>query len=66
VDVTPGSAAAHSGLKAADVIIEAGGRRVRGPDDVVAAFALATGKASLVLSVLRSGETVTIKVPIDQ
>jgi S1-C subfamily serine protease len=66
VDVTLGSAAAHSGLKAADVIVEAGGRRVRGTGDVVAAFALAAGEASLVLSVLRSGETVTIKVPIDQ
>ena len=51
VDVAPGSAAARSGLKPADVIIEAGGRRVRGPDDVVAAFALAAGEACLALSV---------------
>ena len=66
VDVAPGSAAARSGLKPADVIIEVGGRRVRGPDDVVAAFALAAGEACLALSVLRSGENVTIKVPIGQ
>ena len=66
VDITPGSAAARSGLKPADVIIEADGRRVRGPDDVVAAFALAAGEAGLTLSVLRSGEVVTIKVPIGQ
>ena len=66
VDITPGSAAAGSGLKSADVIIEAGGRRVRGPDDVVAAFALAAGEADLTLSVLRSGEIVTIQVQIGQ
>jgi S1-C subfamily serine protease len=66
VDVTPGTAAGRAGLRAADVIIEAGGRRVRGPDDVVAAFALAAGEDGLALSVLRSGEIVTIKVPIDQ
>jgi S1-C subfamily serine protease len=66
VDIAPGSVAARAGLKAADVIIEAGGRRVRGPDDVVAAFALAAGKARLALSVLRSAETVTIMVPIGQ
>jgi len=66
VDFAPGSAAARSGLEPTDVIIEAGGRRVRGPDDVAAAFALAAGKAGLVLSVLRSGEIVTMKVPIGQ
>ena len=66
VDVKPDSAAARAGLQAADVIIEAGGRRVRGPDDVVAAFALAVGEAALALSILRSGETLTIQVPIEQ
>ncbi len=66
VDVAPDSAAARAGLKPADVIIEAGGRRVRGPDDVVAAFALAAGEDGLALSVLRVGEIVTIKVPIGQ
>ncbi len=66
VDVTPDSAAARAGLKAADVILKAAGRRVRGPDDVAAAFALAGGEAALTLSILRSGETITIQVPIDQ
>jgi len=66
VDITPGSAASRAGLKAADVIVEAGGRRVRGPDDVVAAFALAAGEDGLALSVLRSGKMVTIEVPIGQ
>ena len=66
VDVAPGSAADGAGLKAGDVIVEAGGRRVRGPDDVTAALALAAGKAGLTLSVLRSGAAVTIMVPIGQ
>jgi S1-C subfamily serine protease len=66
VDLAPGSAAARAGLKPADVIVEAGGRRVRGPDDVAVAFALAAGEDSLTLSVLRSGETATVKVPICQ
>ena len=66
MDVAPGSVAARAGLKVADVIVEAGGRRVRGPDDVVAAFALAAGETGLALSVLRSADAVTIQVPIDQ
>ena len=66
VDVASGTAAARSGLKAGDVIVEAGGRRVRGPDDVVAAFALAADEVDLALSVLRSGKIVTIRVLIDQ
>ena len=66
VDITPGSAAARAGLKPGDVIVEAGGRRVRGPDDVAAAFALAAGEVGLALSVLRSGKTVKIEVPIGQ
>ena len=66
VDAAPGSVAAGSGLKPDDVIVEAGGRVVRGPDDVTAAFALAAGKTELTLSVLRSGQTAIIRVPIGQ
>ncbi len=66
VDLANNSVAARSGLKPADVIIGAGNRRVRGPDDVTAAFALAAGKGGLALSILRSGKTLTIQVPIGQ
>ena len=66
LDVVPGSAAERSGLRPADVIVEAGGRQVRGPDDVAAALALAAGEATLRLSVLRSDNIVMIEVAIGQ
>ncbi len=66
VEIAADSTAARAGLRAADIIIEAGGRRVRGPADVATAFALAAGQANLALTVLRSSETVTIHVPIGQ
>jgi S1-C subfamily serine protease len=57
-------AAASGGLEAGDVVVMAGERRVRGPDDLRAAFALAEPGNALTLEVMRGDRTVTVTLAV--
>jgi S1-C subfamily serine protease len=64
VTVPPGSAAGRAGLRPGDVVVEAGGRRVDGQEDIAAALALTPAGQSLRLVVLRNGARITLSVPV--
>lgn len=60
--VSAGSRAESAGLAPGDIVVEAGGRAVAGPADIVAAMALADGPLPLI--VLRHDDRVTLTVPV--
>lgn len=64
VTVLPGSAAGRAGLMPGDIVVEAGGRRVDGQEDIAAALALTPTGQSLRLVVLHEGERTTLSVPV--
>lgn len=57
-------AAASGGLEVGDVIVMAGERRVRGPDDLRAAYALAEPGDALTLEVMRGDTTATVTLAV--
>ncbi len=54
--VTAGSPAAQAGLEVGDVIVEAGGRRVRAPADFVSVMARVEPQDGLEITVVRGGQ----------
>jgi serine protease Do len=62
--VEPGSPAARGGLRAGDVVLEAGGRPVRNPRDLAAAVGQAKPGATLDLAVSRGGQRTEQKVTL--
>ena len=64
--VEPGSKADAAGLVADDVLLEAGGRKLEEAMDLhFAAMAASRQKKPLELTILRSGRTLTLAVPLD-
>ncbi|MDO9583719.1 MAG: ChaN family lipoprotein [Desulfomicrobium sp.] len=64
--VDPGSRADNAGLMAGDVLLKAGDRELREAMDLhFAAMAASRQKKPLELTVLRSGRTVTLAIPLD-
>jgi serine protease Do len=65
--VEPGSIAATRGLQAGDVILRAGEREVRRPEDVSQAVAAArgAGRAAIALQVARGGGNAFIALPLN-
>jgi len=64
--VDPGSRADNAGLRAGDVLIRAGDRDLREAIDLhFAAMAASRQKKPLELTVLRSGQTVILAIPLD-
>ncbi|GAA0566204.1 Do family serine endopeptidase [Craurococcus roseus] len=64
--VEPGSPAAKGGLKAGDVVLEAGGRPVRNPRDLASAVAEAKPGATLPLAVSRDGRRTEQRVALGE
>lgn len=62
--VTPDSAAAQAGLKAADVITKVNGKAVATPNDLIAVVRDAADGETLTLDVVRDRKTLTIKAPL--
>ena len=57
--------ASEFGLRAGDVIVKAGERRVHGPADLTAAHVLAEPGSALTLQVMRGDRTVTLALPVE-
>jgi serine protease Do len=64
--VEPGSPAARSGLRAGDVVLEAGGRPVRNPRDLASAVAEAKPGATVALAVSRDGQRAEQRVTLGE
>ncbi len=64
--VEPGSPAARAGLRAGDVVLEAGGRPVRNPRDLASAVAEAKPGATLALAVSRDGKRTEQQVALGE
>jgi S1-C subfamily serine protease len=57
--------AAGAGIEVGDVVVMAGQRRVRGSDDLRAAYVLAEPGGALTLEVMRGDTTLTLTLPIN-
>jgi len=64
VAVTRGSPAEAAGLAPGDIVVEAGGRRTDGEEDIAAALALTPAGRSLRLSVLRGESRLALEVAV--
>ncbi len=64
--VEPGSIAAQRGMQAGDVILRAGDRDVRGPEDVTSAVtaARAAGRPAIALQITREGARAFVALPL--
>jgi Do/DeqQ family serine protease len=64
--VEPGSPAARGGLRAGDVVLEAGGRPVRNPRDLASAVAEAKPGATIALAVSRDGKRTEQRIALGE
>lgn len=62
VSKRPGSLAERAGLEEGDIIVRAGGRRVRKPADFVSAMSRLLRADALEIEILRNGETQTLRL----
>ena len=62
VSVRPGSLAEKAGLKAEDIILKAGGRRIRKPADFVSVMSSIDAAGFLEVEITRSGEAITLRL----
>jgi S1-C subfamily serine protease len=62
VEMRPGSLAERAGLKQGDVILRAGGRRVRKPEDFVSAMAQLLSAEALDVEIMRGDAAMTLRL----